>query len=280
MFRRKTTFAFIAAAFFAAQVFAANPWLAEKNGQSILKAELPPCTADGPAQNRSFTVRNCTTKISCATTGTETVRMVCDGTTWRAINATATAVDLGDYVLIDSPASVTMTSVGSFSVEPTTSFTVDVTGGMPGRISLLSKDYINLASDSGPVNVTSTTSVNFTTPILGISGAYERAVTNVTVADDAAGTKPTGAIPITTDFATCTCNDATGCTMSIAEPTPTAGYGRSLTIVSIGTGNCEFAESSGVTEIGAALVLEPTSTATYVYANAAWHLTATADNVP
>ncbi len=97
------------------------------------------------------------------------------------------------------------------------------------------------------MNVTSTTSVNFTTPILGISGAYERAVTNVTVADDAAGTKPTGAIPITTDFATCTCNDATGCTMSIAEPTPTAGYGRSLTIVSIGTGNCEFGESSGTT---------------------------------
>ena len=43
----------------------------------------------------------------------------------------------------------------------------------------------------------------------------------VTVADDAAGTKPTGAIPITTPVALCECNDATGCTMSIAEPTPT-----------------------------------------------------------
>ncbi len=139
MFRRKTTFAFIAAALFASQVFAANPWLAEKNGQSILKAELPPCTADGPAQNRSFTVRNCTTKISCATTGTETVRMVCDGTTWRAINATATAVDLGDYVLIDSPSGVTLTSVGgSFRWNRRPSFTVDDLAGSPGNDSLLS----------------------------------------------------------------------------------------------------------------------------------------------
>lgn len=117
-------------------------------------------------------------------------------------------------------------------------------------------------------------------PIAADSGAIERAVTNVTVADDAAGTKPTGAIPITTDFATCTCNDATGCTMSIAEPTPTSGYGRSLTIVSIGTGNCEFADSAGVTEIGSAVVLEPTSVLSLVYANAAWHRLSTADNVP
>lgn len=117
-------------------------------------------------------------------------------------------------------------------------------------------------------------------PIASDSGAIERAVTNVTVADDAAGTKPAGVTPITTDFATCTCNDATGCTMSVAEPTPTTGYGRSLTIVSAGTGNCEYADSAGVTEIGAAVVLEPTSVLTLVYANAAWHRLSTADNVP
>jgi hypothetical protein len=127
---------------------------------------------------------------------------------------------------------------------------------------------------------TSTTSVLFTTPKLSVSGVIERKVTNVTVADDGAGTKPTGAIPITTDFATCTCNDATGCTMSIAEPTVTSGYGRSLSIVSVGTGNCEFADSSGVTEIGSAIVLEPTSVVVYVYANAAWHAASVKDNVP
>lgn len=110
---RKPTFAFIAAALFAAQLFAANPWLAEKEGLSIEKADLPPCTATSPAQNRAFTVRNCVTKISCATTGTETVRLVCDGTEYRAINATATAVDLGDYVLITRAGAQSITATGA-----------------------------------------------------------------------------------------------------------------------------------------------------------------------
>lgn len=105
-------------------------------------------------------------------------------------------------------------------------------------------------------------------------------VTNVTVADDAAGTKPAGVTPITSDFATCTCNDATGCTMSVAEPTVASGYGAVLTIISAGTGNCEFADSAGVTEIGSAVVLEPTSVLSLVYSGSAWHRLSTADNVP
>ena len=116
MFRRKPTFAFFLAVLFALgapMLAATNPWLAESKGLSILKAELPPCTLTSPAQNRSFTVRDCTTKISCASTGTETVRLVCDGTEWRAINATATAVDLGDYVLITKAGQQTRTATGA-----------------------------------------------------------------------------------------------------------------------------------------------------------------------
>jgi hypothetical protein len=206
MFRRKPTFALIVAVLFAlgAPVLAVtNPWLAEQNGLSILKAELPPCAAASQAQNRAFTVSNCVSATSCATTGTVTTRLVCDGTEWRALNA-------------------------------------ETSSGV----------------------------------------AALKTVVNVTVADDAAGTKPTGAIPITGDSATCTCNDATGCTMSIAEPTVAAGYYRNLQIVSIGTGNCEFADSAGVTEIGSAIVLEPTSTVTLTYVGAAWYRLTTADNVP
>ena len=177
-----------------------NPWTALSQSRSILKSELPPCTADAAAQNRQFLVRDCVTKVSCATTGSEAVLLVCDGTSYRAVNATP------DFV--------------------------------------------------------------------------EYKVANVTVADDAAGTKPTGAIPVTSDFVTCTCNDATGCTMSIAEPAPTSGFGRSLRIVSIGTGNCEFADSAGVTEIGSAVVLEPTSQLLLTYLNASWYRATTADNVP
>lgn len=108
----------------------------------------------------------------------------------------------------------------------------------------------------------------------------ELKVTNVTVADDAAGTKPTGAIPITSDVATCTCNDATGCTMSIAEPTVVSGYGGMLMVLSIGTGNCEIADSAGVVELGTTLVLEPTSTAMFAYGGSAWYRISSTDNVP
>lgn len=298
MFRRKTTFAFfIAAALFASQVFAANPWLAEKNGQSILKAELPPCTADGPAQNRAFTVRDCTTKISCASTGTETVRMVCDGTTWRALNATATAVDLGDYVPVTKAGAQNITaSGGSGDVNITasrnlslyaTAGTVDIAAEGAGKDVLINSEddtFLNatdrVSSAADNFLGTYTTGALFDAPIVGGSGVIERSVANVTVADDAAGTKPAAVIPITTDFVTCTCNDATGCAASVAEPTPTANYGRSLTILSKGTGNCEFADSAGVLEIGTTVVLEPTSVLTLVYMNSAWNASSYKDNVP
>lgn len=123
------------------------------------------------------------------------------------------------------------------------------------------------------------TSVLFTTPKFGVSGVYEHKVTNVTTADDAAGTKPAIVIPITSDSVTCTCNDATGCAATIAEPTPTATYSRFLYITSVGTGNCEFADVAGVTETGGAVVLEPTSVIAFTYVNSAWHMMFAQDNV-
>lgn len=105
-------------------------------------------------------------------------------------------------------------------------------------------------------------------------------VTNVTTADDGAGTKPAIVVPITTDIATCTCNDATGCAASIAEPTVVSGYGGYLFVISTGTGNCEFADSAGVVELGTALVVEPTSAAAFVYSGSAWYNITYKDNVP
>lgn len=190
------------------------------------KADLETCVAK--LKGQSFTVKNCVSESSCATTADPgfAVEMVCDytGSAWayRTKNATLDAEDATDYA--------------------------ELAG----------------ATFTGPIQTT----------------LYERKVTNVTVADDGAGTKPTGAIPITTDFVTCTCNDATGCTMSIAEPTPTSGYGRSLTVVSIGTGNCEISDSSGVVEVGTGLVIEPTSTASFAYVGSAWYNVSYKDNVP
>ena len=112
------------------------------------------------------------------------------------------------------------------------------------------------------------------------SGQSVPSVANVTVADDAGGTKPAGAIPVTADIATCTCNDATGCAMTVAEPTVASGRGRYLTVLSVGTGNCEIADSSGVIELGATLVLEPTSTAFFAYSGTSWYRLGSTDNVP
>lgn len=282
--RRKHTFAvaFILAAFAASAG-------AQVIGKTMTVATMPACNSP-----KNFGL---VTDATNATTlgaggGSAAVWVTCASGSW-AIDEVAAVSDLSAYLPVSGTTAAPIViqnsgagNDGSFIVIddliltgtdllPTFSATAVITAPVTNIVATTS------STTTSPVQVnTASTSILNTTPIFGVSGAYEFKVTNVTVADDAAGTKPTGAIPITTDYATCTCNDATGCTMSIAEPTPTSGYGRALTILSIGTGNCEFADSAGVTEIGSALVLEPTSTASYVYANAAWHLVANTDNVP
>lgn len=243
-------------------------------GRTVTVAQLPAC--NGTRQVGVVTDATNATTLG-AGGGNATVWVTCASGSW-AIAEIAAVSDLSAYLPVSGTTAAPIVIQNSGAGNDGTFAVID-------DLILTGNDwlptFVATAVLTAPTfSVVASTSLLFTTPKVSASGVIERKVTNVTVADDAAGTKPTGAIPITTDYATCTCNDATGCTMSIAEPTVTSGYGRSLTIVSIGTGNCEFAESSGVTEIGSALVLEPTSTATYVYANAAWHLTATTDNVP
>ena len=281
--RRKT---FAVAAILAA--FAASAG-AQVIGKTMTVATMPECRT---AQNFGLVIDATNATTLGAGGGNAAVWVTCASGSW-AIDEVAAVSDLSAYLPVSgttaAPIVIQNSGAGNdasiISVDdviitgadllPTLSATAVITAPVTNIVATTS------STTTSPVQVnTASTSILNTTPLFNVSGVYERKVTNVTVADDAAGTKPTGAIPITTDFATCTCNDATGCTMSIAEPTVTSGYGRSLTILSIGTGNCEFADSSGVTEIGSALVLEPTSTATYAYANAAWHLTASTDNVP
>lgn len=149
-------------------------------------------------------------------------------------------------------------------------------------------EYSVYSSSSLPIYVTGAATLASTLAVTGTvthsgtvkSAQVELAVANVTGADDGAGTKPAVAIPITAPVATCTCNDATGCAASIAEPTPTSGYARVLTIVSAGTGNCEVADSSGVVELpgGTTIALGPNDTLSLIYANSTWLYTATGNN--
>ena len=113
---------------------------------------------------------------------------------------------------------------------------------------------------------------------LVVGGLEELKVATVTVADDAAGTTPTGVTPITAPVVLCVCNDAHNCNMSIAEPTPTSGYARFITIISAGTNACVYADAAGVTELSGALTLATTDTLQLVYANAAWHQVSTSNN--
>lgn len=159
----------------------------------------------------------------------------------------------------------------------------DVSWTITDDVVISAQDFLPSASATqvltAPVSsIVASTSMLVTSPKTSFSAAVEEAVADVTVADDAGGTKPAGVTPITTPVVTCTCNDATGCTMSVAEPTPTAGYARFLTIVSAGTGNCEYADAAGVTELTGAVVLGPTDTLMLVYANAAWHEIAASNN--
>ncbi len=281
--RRKT---FAVAAILAA--FAASAG-AQVIGKTMTVATMPECRT---AQNFGLVIDATNSTTLGAGGGNAAVWVTCASGSW-AIDEVAAVSDLSAYLPVSGTTAAPIVIQNSGAGADTSIITIDdfvATGTdfLPtfSATAVITAPVTNIvattsSTTTSPVQVnTASTSILNTTPLFNVSGVYERKVTNVTVADDAAGTKPTGAIPITTDFATCTCNDATGCTMSIAEPTVTSGYGRSLTILSIGTGNCEFADSSGVTEIGSALVLEPTSTATYAYANAAWHLTASTDNVP
>lgn len=192
---------------------------------------------------------------------------------------------------------VTLVSVDDVLVNPADDFVVTPTAGSAilnavgagEDVSLVAADDVVLTpTDALTVSAASATinaggsTIEFSVGAgnFVLAGTVEQVTANVTVADDAAGTKPAAVIPITGPIATCTCNDATGCTASVAEPTPTAGYGRFLTVISIGTGNCEFDDADGVLEVGTSVVLEPTSVIQLVYHNAAWHKVSFTDNVP
>lgn len=282
--RRKHTFAvaFILAAFAASAG-------AQVIGKTMTVATMPACNSP-----KNFGL---VTDATNATTlgaggGSAAVWVTCASGSW-AIDEVAAVADLSAYLPVSgttaAPIVVTNSGAGNDQTYTTPdNFVVDaqdvlLTGSATSVITAPTSSVVASTSHTvtSPVQVaTASTSMLATTPKYSFSGVIERKVTDVTVADDAAGTKPAGVTPITTDFVTCTCNDATGCTMSVAEPTVTSGYGRTLTIVSAGTGNCEYADSAGVTEIGGAVVLEPTSVLALVYANAAWHRLSTADNVP
>jgi hypothetical protein len=108
------------------------------------------------------------------------------------------------------------------------------------------------------------------------NGFYiQSAQTTITVADDGAGTKPTSTLT-PTGIVTYACNDATGTTVTVSETG--AQTNSRVIILNTGTGNCEFADTSGVTELSGAFVMGPTDTLELIYMNSAWHELRRSDN--
>lgn len=104
---------------------AANPFLAEQRNGSIKKAELPTC--ESKIEGASFSVNDCVSTVSCATTATPgfVVRMTCDYTgsawAWRPLGSTVGATDLSAYAPLagadfTGPVSVTTSPSNSWSV--------------------------------------------------------------------------------------------------------------------------------------------------------------------
>lgn len=112
-----------------------------------------------------------------------------------------------------------------------------------------SSELIIVAGSSGGNTALST---NTSTSILTTSYAWAYSPQVVTINDDGAGTKPAQTITPTQSRVHCACNDATGCTITMGETGMVSG--QTVTIISIGTGNCEFADTAGVTELSAAFV--------------------------
>jgi hypothetical protein len=109
-----------------------------------------------------------------------------------------------------------------------------------------------------------------------LNGFYlQSAQTTITVADDAAGTKPTDTLT-PTGLVTYACNDATGVTVTLSETG--AQNGSHVYILNTGSGNCEFADTAGLTELAGAFVMGATDTLHLIYMNSAWHEIGRSDN--
>lgn len=242
-------------------------------------SQLGTCSKDGAV----VMINDALTAGTCAAGGSALAACWCDLSTTSWISQPTAPANLSSYALLagDADGQVIKGRTGANQPNLDLGQVADAgvarlngSGATPPYVEVTDSiarlrspnEATTISAADGVAYITSDTKVGLGGPLVYTDGVIERKVTNVTVADDAGGTKPTGAIPIITDFATCTCNDATGCTMSVAEPTVTSGYARSLTIVSIGTGNCEFATSAGVIQLSGAAVLEPLSTLSLVYA--------------
>lgn len=96
------------------------------------------------------------------------------------------------------------------------------------------------------------------------------------VADDGAGTSPSGTITPTTGYVEGTCNDANGCTAVVSETS--AAEGQYFTFVNVGTNAITLADTAGVTEISGSFAMGQYDSISFVYDGTQWVETGRSNN--
>lgn len=89
------------------------------------------------------------------------------------------------------------------------------------------------------------------------------------VADSGDGSKAADTLLPTGTYVACTCLDADGCTITMSETGPPT-TGAPVTIVAVGANACEFADTSGVSELAGAFVAGTGDSLELVYVGSAW----------
>jgi hypothetical protein len=104
--------------------------------------------------------------------------------------------------------------------------------------------------------------------MLTTAGRSVNTVQAVTVADDGAGTAATNTLTPSSSYVSYTCSDANGCTITVSETG--AVDGSLVRIVNASANTCNFADTSGVTELTGAFAMGQWDTLTLLYATDRW----------
>lgn len=143
-------------------------------------------------------------------------------------------------------------------------------------------------STAGATTLASTLGVTGATTLsstLGVSGTatlnarHVEAAQALSIADDPAdgGTVAAEAtLTPTKGYVECTCSDTDGCNVTMSETG--AVEGQMLTVVNVGSNDCVFADSAGVSELSGTITLGANDSLVLRYTGATWVQVATTNN--
>lgn len=213
-------------------------------------ANLPTalCTS-GELENKVYVVSDGNAAGDCSTgTGTTAVVCVCDGGSFVAGSLpSANGISADGNVLIEATGtthSVTATATAGIALSPTTTLIVDAAG---------STDELTVAAG-----------------VVTVAGKYVNTPQAVTCADSGDGSASAATITPASNVILVTNSDADGCDVTMSETGAVSGTVIRITVVSNAGTTVNFADTSGVSEIGGAFAAAVWDSISMVYATSTW----------